>query len=252
MRADMGKVLVERPRLKRRSGDSRPAKGYRKETERALAAGDPPNRERLTKRYGHIRKFFNENLAPLRRFLDANVGRPWNKVYSEICQHVDRSNVVQKHVLTHLFDYVVRDTVLVNGEPCRADGRRSWYRDGPSLRTSSIRHQWYVCPKSGLLRRSRYVPYQHKAPTPPRQVVLNKAQRCVLLNGQWELVTVVPMADAQNAGGYDVVRKRHASGWQHDRALAAAFYGEPVYAVSRRVLARSELRNLPIPIEWLR
>ena len=253
MRADMGRVLVERPRLKRRSGDSRPAKGYRKEAERALAAGDAPSRERLKKRYKNNRKFFNENLAPLRRFLDANVGRPWNKVYSEICQHVDRSNVVQKHVLTHLFDYVVTDTVLVNGEPCRGSGSRGRYGDGPSLRTSHYRHQWYICPKSGLLRRSRYVPYQHgNPPVPPRQVVLNKTQRCLFLNGKWELVTVVPVPEVQSAGGFDVVRKRHASGWQHERALAAAFYGQPVYAVSRRILARSELRNLPIPIDWLR
>lgn len=252
MRADMGKVLVERPRLKRRSGDSRPAKGYRKETERSLAAGDAPNRERLVTRYKHHRKFFNENLAPLRRFLEANVGRPWNKVYSEICQHVDRNNVVQKHVLTHLFDYVVTNTVLIDGEPCRAEKRRSWYGDGPSLRTSSNRHQWYVCPKSGLLRWSRYVPHQPKSLAPPRQVVLNKSQRCVLLNGQWEMVTVVPLSSVQNSGGYDVVRKRHASGWQYDRELAAAFYGEPVYAVARRVLSRVELRTLPVPIDCLR
>lgn len=252
MRADMGKVLVERPRLKRRSGDSRPTKGYRKEAERALAVGDPPSRERLKKRYKNNRKFFNENLAPLRRFLEANVGCPWNKVYSEICQHVDRGNVVQKHVLTHLFDYVVVHTVLIDGEPCRGEGGWGSHGYGAPLRTSDRRHRWYVCPKSGLLRRSRYVPYQRKTPAPPRQVVLNKTQRCVLLNGKWELVTVVPMPDAQHAGGYDVVRKRHASGWQHDHALAAAFYGEPVYAVSRRVLSRAELRNLPIPIDFLR
>ena len=68
-------------------------------------------------------KFFNEHLSPLRRFLDSNVGRPWDKVYSEICRHVDRGNVVQKHILTHLFDYVVVDTVLIDGEPCRGQLR---------------------------------------------------------------------------------------------------------------------------------
>jgi hypothetical protein len=250
MRADMGKVLVERPRLKRRSGDSRPSKGYRKEAERALAAGDAPSREPIKKRYKNNRKFFNENLGPLRRFLEANVGRPWNKVYSDICQHVDRGNVVQKHVLTHLFDYVVTNTGLIDGELCRVDSYARQY--GEPLRTCGRRHQWYVCPKTGLLRRSRYVPHQRNSLAPPRQVVLNKTQRCVRLNGKWELITVAPMPDAQNAGGYDVVRKRRATGWQHDHALAVAFYGEPVYAVARRPLSRAELRNLPIPIDWLR
>lgn len=29
-------------------------------------------------------KVLNENLTPLRRYLERQVGRPWNKVYSEI------------------------------------------------------------------------------------------------------------------------------------------------------------------------
>src|SRR5438309_9686382 len=29
-------------------------------------------------------KWLNENLAPLRRYLESNVGRPWSKVYAEI------------------------------------------------------------------------------------------------------------------------------------------------------------------------
>src|SRR6187200_294248 len=104
MREDMGKVLVERPRLKRRSGDSSPGKGYRRQLQKAFQSDDSlPHREGIKRRYSN-RKVFNENLAPLRRFLQSNVGRPWDKVYAEICQHVDRGNVVQKHVITHLFD----------------------------------------------------------------------------------------------------------------------------------------------------
>jgi len=250
MRADMGKVLVERPRLKRRSGDSRARKGYRKELQRSLVAEAPPNRERLKARYGHNLKFFNENLAPLRRFLQSNVGRPWNKVYAEICQHVDRGNVVQKHVLTHLFDYVAINVILLDGEPCQGGGERQRY--GESLRTSYSRHQWYVCPKSGLLRKSRYVRRQSRRYEPPRRVVLNKSKMCLLLNGQWELVTVAPMpGPPQNPSGYDVVRKRKTAGWPPEHANAVKFYGSAVYAVSRRPLSRVELLALPIPIEWM-
>src|SRR5690242_5662034 len=100
MRADMGKVLVERPRLGGWRGASRPGKGYVKRLKKSLDAGDsPPAREGIKSRYGHNTKFFNEHLGPLRRFLNSNVGRPWDKVYSEICKHVDRGNVVQKHIL---------------------------------------------------------------------------------------------------------------------------------------------------------
>src|SRR5262245_48863884 len=107
MRADMGKVLVERPRVRAGFVQGRTGRRYAKSVRRGLASEDSsPAREGIKRRYhgGASRmKFFNEHLSPLRRFVDANVGRPWDKVYAEICQHVDRGNVVQKHILTHLF-----------------------------------------------------------------------------------------------------------------------------------------------------
>ena len=252
MRADMGKVLVERPRLRVYSGRSKPGKGYGKGLHKSLAAGDPPRREGMKARYGSYRKFFNENLAPLRRFLDANVGRPWDKVYAEICEHVDRGNVVQKHVLTHLFDYVVVHTVLIDGEPRRSHARGRWWDDANrSLRTSHNRHQWYVCPKSGLLKRSRYVPRRHERPEPPRRVVLNKRQVCLFVNGQWELVTLAPRPAVHQPAGYDVILKRSVSMYSGGEGDAARLYGSVVYAVARRPLSRRELLALPIPVEWL-
>lgn len=168
-----------------------PGKGYRKRLWKYFAAGDsPPAREGMTTTYGHGTKSFNEHLGPLRRFLDANVGRPWDKVYSEICKHVGRGNVVQKHVHTHLFDYVVTRTVLIGGQPCRGEQHRG-YRSGEPLRTSHRRHQWYACPKSGLLRKSKSVPYDwRKRPDPPQTVRLNSKQVCVERDGKWELITV--------------------------------------------------------------
>src|SRR5262245_48169807 len=170
MRADMGKVLVERPRLGRWRRASRPGKGYLKRVKKCLDSGEsPPACEGIKRRYGHATKSFNEHLGPLRRFLDSNIGRPWDKVYSEISKHVDRGNVVQKPILTHLFDYVVTRTILIDGEPCR--GKAGGGRYGSPLRTSERRDQWYVCPKSGLLRKSRYVPRKRSRPEPPRRVV---------------------------------------------------------------------------------
>src|SRR5687767_836238 len=112
MREDMGKVLVERPRLGRKRAKWS-KKGYRTRERNELRTGDTTRREGIKARGGDTKEF-NEHLGPLRRFLDANVGRPWDKVYSEICQHIDRGNVVQKHVLTHLFDYVVTTVVLID------------------------------------------------------------------------------------------------------------------------------------------
>jgi hypothetical protein len=250
MRADMGKVLVERPRVK--SGYvPGPGKGYRKQLHKAMAADDsPPVREGIKKRYGYNLKHFNEHLGPLRRFLNSNVGRPWDKVYGEICEHVDRGNVVQKHILTHLFDYVIVTTVLIDGEPC--DGRPG-YRYGDPLRASARYNQWYICPKSGLLRRCSHVPRRPRVKRTelPRCVRVNKTEMCVELNGQWELVTVAPLPEPMTQKpAHDVLRKCSVYPWSADGARQ--FYGAAVYATARRPLSKRELKALPVPIDWVR
>lgn len=252
MRSDMGKVLVERPRIWRSRADGWPGKGYKKRVGRCLDAGDsPPAREGIKRSYCGRLKHFNEHLGPLRRFLNANVGRPWDKIYSEICQHVDRGNVVQKHILTHLFQYVVTNTVLINGQPCRGEAYGRQY--GEPLRTSFRRDRWYVCPKSGLLRASRYVRREPRREEPERVVELNKRQRCVCRSGKWELITVVMTAQhtPQEPPRYDAVFQQHL----RDRtggAEVVCFYQNNRYTVSRRPVSRRELLTLPIPIDWLR
>ena len=49
-------------------------------------------------------KLLNENLAPLRRYLERQVGRPWDKVYSEIAEGLRVASTVQRHVRDHLRD----------------------------------------------------------------------------------------------------------------------------------------------------
>jgi hypothetical protein len=51
-------------------------------------------------------KMLNENLAPLRRFLERQIGRPWDKVYSEIAERLRVDSTVQQHVREHLRDFV--------------------------------------------------------------------------------------------------------------------------------------------------
>jgi hypothetical protein len=252
MRADMGKVLVERPRLGRWNGDSRPGKGYANQLKKYFAAGNsPPSREGMKRRHT-TPKSFNEHLGPLRRFLDSNVGRPWDKVYSEICRYVDRGNVVQNHILTHLFQYVVTNVVLIDGKPCRGETSARLY--GEPLRTSNSYHQWYVCPKSGLLRKSRFVRRRFMRPEPPRVVTLNNKQVCVCREGRWELITVALVARSgpQEAPAYSEVLKRHIDGASGGASVTREHHGPNQYAVSRRVLSRKELRGFPIPIEWLK
>jgi hypothetical protein len=92
MRADMAKVIVERPRKK--GGAWIKLKGYRRRLRRYGEEG-PPVREGIKACWRGGTKYLNEHLGPLRRYLDKQVGRPWDKVFSEICAHIDRSNAVQ-------------------------------------------------------------------------------------------------------------------------------------------------------------
>src|SRR5713226_10677218 len=98
MREDMSRVIVERPRL----GGGRTRKGRTRPLE------DLPKQEGMQR--PHMRsgdwKMLNENLAPLRRYLERQVGRPWDKVYSEIARHLRVDNAVQQHVRDHLSDFV--------------------------------------------------------------------------------------------------------------------------------------------------
>jgi len=258
MRADMAKVLVERPRLGSRSG-SEPGKGYQSRVRKLLDAGDsPPVREGIRRPYTTNRKHFNEHLGPLRRYIDSQVGRPWDKVYAEVCANIDRGNVVQKHILTHLFEYVVTDAILLDGVPCRGSGRQY----GQPLADNYPFQLWYVCPRSGLLRRARFSgrraavrAYRQtlcgaKDRLPITVVRVNESLRCLQFQYGWELVTVAPLPGERSPhylSAADVVLGKPLT-----EAQARQHYGAAVYAVARRRLRKKELKQYPIPIDLVR
>src|SRR5215216_3972 len=113
MRADMAKVIVERPRVGSRLPSRK--KGYRKYIQHT-DFDNLPRREPLLGHWRGKGRWLNEHLGPMRRFLRSNVGRPWNKVHQELCEHVCFDNPVQSHVLTHVFDFVRQHVELRGGE----------------------------------------------------------------------------------------------------------------------------------------
>ncbi len=141
MRPDMFKVIVERPRVS--DSARRPGREWFRERQDPEFA---PTVESMRRRRHD--KTLNENLAPLYRFLRKNVGRPWNKVRSEIAEHVRPTSAVQAHVLQHLRDFVEEHPVMVDGAPhCIAyGGLRPLVVGGGRYRSL------YVDPKTGILR----------------------------------------------------------------------------------------------------
>jgi len=144
MREDMFEIIIERPRLGRsvrRSGGRHDAR----------AKADPESAPRWEPVwYRGNTRCLNENLAPLRRFLAARVGRPWDAVWSEIRASLSPSSAVQKHVFDHVLQYVERNPVMIDGVPHHPDASGSKRDKYFPLRSHGKWGGFYVCPRTGL------------------------------------------------------------------------------------------------------
>lgn len=183
MRDDMARVIVERPRL--------PGFNSRKGRQRALE--DLPKHEGLRRAqllHGD-RKQLNENLAPLRRYLEGQVGRPWNKVYAEIAMHLRVDNTVQQHVRDHLRDFVA------------ITPRRQIYGWHTSLCGGLWWQPLYVNPITGLLCRTDQLPemkarrraMRHRTPAPIECIQLTEDRALRLIYGLWYEVKLAPLPE---------------------------------------------------------
>ena len=58
-------------------------------------------------------KDFTDKLGPLKRWLESQVGRNWDRVYSEIKQAFPNTNKQNHHLIeTHLLGYVERNVIV--------------------------------------------------------------------------------------------------------------------------------------------
>jgi hypothetical protein len=130
-------------------------------------------------------------LAPLRRYLMRQVGRPWDKVYGEIRQTIDTRSAVGLHVLQHLEGYVATDAFLQDGVVCEWRWRRG------AAPVSGL----YVHPKTGLLRfaKRRKTPCQE----PPLETLrVSGMVQYQKLDGLWFRMEYRPAAPDELVPGY--------------------------------------------------
>jgi hypothetical protein len=118
MRPDMHKVIVERPRY----GGHDARKGR---LPRDLE--DFPAKQGMRRPYASQGKNLTDHLGPLRRFLHKQVGRPWNKVYGEICERLRAGHPLHDHLRRHVFDFV---SVHGRGRPGTRPVTGELYVDG--------------------------------------------------------------------------------------------------------------------------
>jgi hypothetical protein len=175
MRSDMHHLLVERPRGGYRGGhDSRSARRSQTELGSIRTTRDVELIEDAavplrssTARETRKTKWLSENLAPLARFLASRVGRRWDAVYGEIRAQVDFHDPIRLHILQHLWGYVARHVVIIDGVPHDLH----W---GP-LHRFRFHNHFYVCPTSGLLLRVPERP--RREPPDPSAAALRRRRR---------------------------------------------------------------------------
>ncbi len=145
MRTDFKKVVTERPRA---GGGIKTPKGERRQWNR-YEEGDEPKREKIRQKWKKSwgEKQFTDVLGPLYGYLRKQVGRPWNKVYSEISKNLPKTSVQNIHIHTHIDQFVEKDVFIINGVPCHNSG----FLHGKPLENYRDHQQLYVNPKTGLL-----------------------------------------------------------------------------------------------------
>jgi len=144
MRDDMKRVIITRPR----HGSSFKNEDVKEQRRRVRDDPDydPPQRRSMKPKgkFSWHKKELSDFLNPLIRFLQKNCGRPWNKVYSEICQNLDRRGIINDHIFQHLEDWVETKPIWKANKPHTTGygGCRPLWRDG---------YTFYV-DRSGLLQ----------------------------------------------------------------------------------------------------
>jgi hypothetical protein len=241
MRSDMSKVIVERPRSYR-GRLARKSPGYPRARMRRLGGrslSEQPTREGMSRgaRYGEKR--LNENLAPLARFLRAQVGRPWDKVHSEISEHLRLTSAVQRHVLEHLSDIVEVHVVERDG--------RLYAHAWSGLQLLGLRRRrygWlYVCPRTGLLRELRRA--QTLGDEHTRR--LSETRWLVRVRGVWNDVRLARLPDSPASRRcFDALVRAFVGSRAYYAAelWARPPWGTGWYAITARALTARERRAL--------
>jgi hypothetical protein len=227
MRSDMDKVIVERPRIGSRFRSRK--KGYRKYLT-SIALEELPSNEPMLGRWKGRQRELNEHLGPMRRFLRSNVGRPWNKVHQDLCEHISFDNAVQAHVLLHLRAFVSLHVVVEDKATVFPKGT-SKYRRKLDV------NRMYVCPKSGILK----IVQGHRPSQPKIRVPVDANMQYLLrVNSWWE----IRLRSIPNIAGdlWDVWFEREVSRLAEKDCIES--YGDKLFAISKRPLTPKETREL--------
>jgi hypothetical protein len=264
MREDMDEIIIERPRWGSRMRHKRRAGRFDGKVEARRDPESLPFRIGLQRdaRQGGTTKCLNENLKPLQRYLESQINRPWDKVWSEISKNLRVTSAVQQHVRDHVPDFVAIRVMIKDGALWVSE------RNIRLVRLADSYFRMYVDPRTGLLRRNKHFKsFSRKRRDEEAAVARHLAERMRELapslqlhrfeDGTWWEVRLAPIpteAVTVGTGKYvrtinrmlphnDVVR-----GTSLAKLRSGELYGRPgVYAAAKRQLSRKEMLALGLP-----
>lgn len=221
MRSDMHEALIERPRcrLRRKTHRGNKPRLHEWAGEDSFGGNYRPKRHRT--------KYFHDLISPLRRWLQAQAGRPWDKVWSELSASIDARTTVGQHLLDHVRREVTLHCDYDLKQRCAVERLRPNHRTQQPHVVTGL----YVDPRNGLLRWKdphSIRPVRDGSPAERGDVVAVKGNAvCVKLKGNWfdADISALPW-DAKSKTAFDLQ-------WQGQRWIV----------LRKRSLNSNELRD---------
>ena len=199
----LDEIVIERPRHGWRISLKKVG-GYRKRLDRLtqIATEDGFLKPYLIKP-SHRTKGLSDYLSPLRRYLRSQVGKPWNEVYSQLCQKLDTSTMTGQHVLDHLWHYVERHAELIDGIPYHRSCGHYWR----SCRLSQhYGDQFYVHPETGILCDAKAVVPKSAPKKEPQDVIpIDQYHQYHKIDEIWYVITFEPFPTSSTV--FDVLER---------------------------------------------
>ncbi|RJQ25025.1 hypothetical protein C4577_06480 [Candidatus Parcubacteria bacterium] len=256
MRKDMGKVITERPR---RGMRYKAPKGSKKEIQKGFDE-DSPKTENIRKKWrkGFNGKEFTDVLGPLRGYVLSVIGRPFDKVFSEICEVLKPTGLSGSHAQDHLWDMLLRNVKIdENGRVCYPDDYRSFkdLKEYEPISPGKYYNIAYVDPRDGIIKKikepKRNVKQKKKEVV---RVIINDKFQCHKINDLWYMVEVKPVKfyyrdRISRIGKFTWYYKDFIPyedmliGTVREAYQAGNFYGGALKAVSKRQMNKKEIKK---------
>lgn len=177
MRKDMGKIITERPRR----GSGLPNAKYGKSVRWDGADGNydsEPKRQSsgAIRQYGWEARSFTDVLGPIKGWLYKQVNRPWNKIFSELNETLDRRKLTHNHVFDHIWGWVEKEVYF-------DDKDKQWH----STVYGAVVKGLFIHPRTGILKKQ--IPKEDKEKKPVTDVRFNETQWFIKHGDVWFLCT---------------------------------------------------------------